>query len=160
MEGGGGEWTHTEKFWKCFLLSKYRIPLYQKREAFVAFLPFSFFLCFFLSLFFYSPSLYWGWTQGFLKCLRRKHFFQTFFQMGWKWLHQDLWNWESCGKFIGGGSIPWNGLMHANKLFFGEASSEISQRKNDFEKFKSSRRTHPLTKLNENKSFYVKYIWL
>jgi hypothetical protein len=27
--------------------------------------------------------------------------------------------------------------MHANKLFFGEASSEISQRKNDFENSKA-----------------------
>jgi hypothetical protein len=40
--------------------------------------------------------------------------------------------------------------MSIKKL--GEASSKISRRKNHFEKFKSSRRTHPLTKLNENKS--------
>jgi hypothetical protein len=34
----------------------------------------------------------------------------------------------------------------------GEASSKLSRRKNHFEKNKSSRRTHPLTNLNENKS--------
>jgi hypothetical protein len=57
-------------------------------------------------------------------------------------------------------AYPGMDLCMPINCFFGEASSEISQRKNDFEKFKSSRRTHPLTKLNENKSFYVKYIWL
>jgi hypothetical protein len=44
------------------------------------------------------------------------------------------------------------------KKCLGEASSKISCRKNHFEKFKSSRRTYPLTKLNKNKSCYVEYI--
>jgi hypothetical protein len=45
-------------------------------------------------------------------------------------------------------------------FFLGEASSKILQRKNHFEKFKYSRRTHPLIKLNKKKSCYVEYIWL
>jgi hypothetical protein len=45
-------------------------------------------------------------------------------------------------------------------FFWGEASSKMLRKKNHFEKFKSTRRTHPLTKLNENKSCYVEYIWL
>jgi hypothetical protein len=53
-----------------------------------------------------------------LKCLRRNQFFQTFFQMAWKWLHQDFLNWGRCRKFIGGGCIPQNGHMHTNKFSF------------------------------------------
>jgi hypothetical protein len=45
-------------------------------------------------------------------------------------------------------------------IFFSEASSKISRRKNHFENFKSSRRTHALTKINENKTCRVEYIWV
>jgi hypothetical protein len=100
-QNGGGENGLTRKSFENVLSSQNIEFPFFKRETFGTFLPFSF-LCFFF--FFYALSLYWGWTQGFLKCLRRKQF-QTFFQMGWKWLHQDLWNWGTCGKTIGGGCM-------------------------------------------------------
>jgi hypothetical protein len=57
------------------------------------------------------------------------NFFQTFFHMGWKWLHQDLWNWECCEKFIGGGCIPRNGLMHTNKFFWVRLAAKFCEGK-------------------------------
>jgi hypothetical protein len=56
-------------------------------------------------------------------------FFQTFFQMGWKWLHQDLWNWGSCRKLIHGGCIPRNGLMHANKFLWVRLAAKFCEGK-------------------------------
>jgi hypothetical protein len=58
------KWTHTEKFLKCFLLTKYWIPLFQNRDSwsFSSFLFFSmllslyFFYCASFSLFFYYAS--------------------------------------------------------------------------------------------------------
>jgi hypothetical protein len=61
----------------------------------------------------------------------------------WRWMHTLEWTYT-----------------RQQFSFLGEASSKILRRKYHIEKFKISRRTHPLTKLNENKSFYVKYIWL
>jgi hypothetical protein len=159
----GRKWTLTKKFWKYFLLSKYWILLFQKRETYGAFLPFSLFFSFFsmlLSLpFFYAPSLYCGWTQGFLKCLRRKQFV---FKHSFKWDGSGYTEIYEIGGVAENLSVvdayPKMDLCTPN--FFCEASSKILWRKNHFEKFKSSRRTHPLTKLNENKSCYVEYIWL
>jgi hypothetical protein len=66
--------------------------------------------------------------------------------------------WESCGN-IDGGCIPGNGLMHANTFWVRLATRVFSQRKTQFENFENSKRTHPLTKLNKNKSYYVdKYL--
>jgi hypothetical protein len=60
-----------------------------------------------------------------------------------------LWRWGSCG-YIGGGHIFWSGGMHAD-IF----NSQII-----FEKSSKLKWTHPLTKLNTNKSCYMDNIYL
>jgi hypothetical protein len=65
--------------------------------------------------------------------------------------------WENCEN-IDVGCIHRNGLMHANTFWLRLARS-FSRRKNHFEKFKNSKRTDHLTKLNKNKSYYLdKYL--
>jgi hypothetical protein len=66
-----------------------------------------------------------------------------------------LWKWGSCG-YVGGGRIFQNGAP----IFLGEASNNLSRWQIIFEKFQNSEWTHPLTKLNKNKSCYVDSIWL
>jgi hypothetical protein len=48
--------------------------------------------------------------------------------------------------------------------FWVRLATSFSRRKNQFEKFKNTKRTHPLTKLNKNKSYYVDkylgFIWI
>jgi hypothetical protein len=71
-----------EIFLKCFLLWIYWILLFSKERDFWSFSSFLFFcLCSFFS-FFCALSLYWGWTRGFLKCLRSKQFSS---QLSFKW---------------------------------------------------------------------------
>jgi hypothetical protein len=59
------------------------------------------------------------------------------------------WRWRSCG-YIGGGRKFWSGGIHAD-IFI----SQII-----FKKSSKLKWTHPLTKLNTNKSCYVNNIWL
>jgi hypothetical protein len=122
----GRKWTHMEKFWKCFLLSKYWIPLFQKRETFRAFLPLFFFYASFSLCFISLLRMNLGIFEMFEEKII---FFQTFFQMGWKWPHQDLWNWGSWGKFIDDGCIPQNGLMHANSFLFVRLAAKLCEGK-------------------------------
>jgi hypothetical protein len=49
----------------------------------------------------------------------------------------------------------YSGLELCSPIFLGEASNKIARRKNRFETFQNSKRTHPLTMLNKNKSYYV-----
>jgi hypothetical protein len=150
--------------WKSFenIFSSQNIecPFFKRERLLELFFLSPFFYASFSLFFLFSVSLL-RMNSGIFEMFEEKTIvFQTFFQMGWKWLHQNLWNWGSCRKFIGGECIPWNGLMHGNKKNLGVTSNKILWMKNYFEKFKNSRRTHPLTKLKESKSFYVEYIWL
>jgi hypothetical protein len=122
-----------------------------------------------LSLFLYAPSLE---DLAVLMLLEKKnHFFKKllFKWNGMDWLSVNIgggrifrngvmhtnmaepwsWRWESCG-YIGGGRIFQSGGMHAD-IF----SSQII-----FKKSSKLKWTHPLTKLNTNKSCYVDNIWL
>jgi hypothetical protein len=129
------------------------------KETFGAFLPFSFFRLLFLSIFPYARLFIEDELGEFWNIWGENNFFKLSFK------------WDGSGYTkiyeIGGGVENLSAVDAYPKMdlctpinFFGVASSNISRRKNHFEKFKSSRRTRPLTKLNENKSFYVEYIWL
>jgi hypothetical protein len=76
----GEKMDSHEKVLKMFSpLKILNSPFLKERD----FWSFSSFLSFFyasFSLFSYAPSLYWGWTRGFFKCLRRKHFFRLSFK--------------------------------------------------------------------------------
>jgi hypothetical protein len=96
-----------EKVLKMFSPLKMLNSPFSKERDFLSFSSF-------ISLF-YAPSLLRMNSEIFEMFVEKK--IQTFFQMGWKWLHQDLWNWGSCKKIIDGGCISLNGLMHANKFW-------------------------------------------
>jgi hypothetical protein len=155
----GRKWTYTEKFWKCLLLSKYWILLFQKRETFGAFLPFSFFLCFFFSLFSMLRLFIDDELRDFWNVWGENNFF-NFLSNGMEVATPRFMKLGELQKNYRRWMHTWNGLMHGNKKKLGQASSQISWRKNHFEKFKSTIRTHLSIKLNENKSCYMEYIWL
>jgi hypothetical protein len=99
------------------------------------------------SLFFYALSLYWGWTRGILKCLRRKQFFLNFsFKCdgsGYTKIYE-----------IGGVAVnfsvvdayPGMDLCTPIKYFLGESSSKISWRKNHLEKIQKLMKNTSLNK--------------
>jgi hypothetical protein len=137
-------------------------------------IDFSFYLKRLLELFF--PSLFFMLrllrTWRFWWYLRRKSVLQKHF---FKWpqytgggrifwngvMHANmakpwLWRWGSC-EYIGSGRIFQSGGMHAN-IYLGEASIFLVA--NHFRKVSKLKWTHPLTKLNTNKSRYADNIWL
>jgi hypothetical protein len=109
----GGE-NHIKRFLKLKCFSPLRILtsslFFETLGAFLfLFLSFSFFSLFqyFLSLFFYAPSLE---ELGVLMIFEKKdHFFKNFL---FKWLDME-WHGHDCG-YTGGGRIFRNGVMHAN----------------------------------------------
>jgi hypothetical protein len=158
--------------WSVFLLSKYWLPLLFE-EILGAFL--SPFLIIFLPLSLslslsFLCSVSWG-LGGFDDIRGEKSLLQKlrFKWNGMEWLSVNIggghifWNgvmhgnmakprsrrWGSCG-YIGGGRIFRSGCMHAD-IF----NSQII-----FKKSWKLKWTHPLTKLNTNKSCYVDNIWL
>jgi hypothetical protein len=157
----GRKWTHTEKFWNFFLLLKYWVPPFQKRETFGHFLPFSFFFYASFPLFSMLRSFIEEEPGDFWNIWGGNNFFLSF-------------KWDGSGyrKIYEIGGLAENlsavdafhGMDLCTPIIFifclGEASTKISQSKNHFEKFNSSRRTRPLTNANENMTCYVEYIWL
>jgi hypothetical protein len=144
----GEKMDSHKKVLKMFSPLKILNSPFSKERDFWSFSSFLFFSILLFLSFFYAPSLCWGWTHGFLKFLRREQFY---FKLSFKW------DGSSYTKIYEIGGVAEN-LSAADAylgmdlctpiIIFGEASSKISWRKNHFEKFKSSRRTHCLTKLN------------
>jgi hypothetical protein len=80
-----------EKVLKKFSPLKILNTPFSKEREIWSFSSFLFFVYASLSLSFLCSISLLMMNSGFLKHLRRKQIcFQTFFQMGWKWQHQDL----------------------------------------------------------------------
>jgi hypothetical protein len=166
----GRKWNHIKKFEVEVFFSSQNIdfPFYLKRLLELSFF-FSILFIPLFSLFFYAPSL--EDLGGFDDIRGETSLLQQllFKWNGVDWLSVDIgggcifrngvmhvnmakpwsWRWGSCG-YIGGGCMFWSGGMHAN-IF----NSQII-----FKKSSKLKWTHPLTKLNTNKSCSVDNIWL
>jgi hypothetical protein len=73
--------------------------------------------------------------------------------MGWKWLHHEY---ESGGITDISTMDTYSRMDLCMPIFLVRLANKISQRKKiDLKRFQNLKRTHPLTKLNINKSCYV-----
>jgi hypothetical protein len=149
VENGWGENGLTQKsFENLFSSQSIEFPFFKRERLFeLFFLCFFFYASFSFSFFLCSVSLL-RMNSGIFEMFEVKTIFFQIYKIGGVMENLSVVD-----------AYPRMDLC-TPIIFFSEASSKIWRRKNLFEKFKSSSKTHPLTKLNENKSFYVKYIWL
>jgi hypothetical protein len=137
-------------------------------------IDFPFYLKRLLELFFFlsfSCSISWG-LRGFDDIWGGNHFLKNFFSNGFNILAVDAYSgmelsMPTCLKYdYGDGGVvnilavdAYFGVEICTLIFLGEAS-KIFWVANHFWNFSKLKWTHPLTKLNTNKSFYVDNIWL
>jgi hypothetical protein len=160
----GRKWNHIKKdfwSWSIFLLSKYWLLLLFE-ETFAAFL-FSFFL---------SCSVSWG-LRGFDDIWGENHFFKNFFSDGFNILAVDAYSgMELCmptwliHDYRDGGVVDilvvnaYSRVEVCTPIFLGGVSKKNSRWQIIFKKISKLKWTHPSTKLNTNKSYYMDNIWL
>jgi hypothetical protein len=99
-----GENRLTRKSFENVFSSQHIEFPFFKTERLLELFFLSLFSMLFFSLFLCSDSLLRMNSRIFEMFEEKK--IQTFFQMGWKWLYQDLCNWGICEKFIDSGCIP------------------------------------------------------
>jgi hypothetical protein len=73
--------------------------------------------------------------------------------MGWKWLHHENENWGVVGIST---VDAYSGINLYTAIFWVTLATRFHKgKKVDFKRFQNSKITHPLTKINMNKSCYV-----
>jgi hypothetical protein len=139
-----------QKFEVKMFFSSLKIFIASSWETFGALL--FLFSILFLVFFFSSNSLFWEWLRDFGD-IWGENKLQIFF--GWD--GSDYTMNMKVGEVVGISAVnTYPGMDLCMPIFLGEASDKISQRnKIDLKRFQNSKRTHILTKLNTNKSWYV-----
>jgi hypothetical protein len=152
------KWTHVKRFWSwnVFLLSKYWFPLFIYRDSWSFSFSFLFFQYFLFLSFFSRLRLFEDF--GILMINEEKNTLQKFL-FRWnvmEWLSHDYGN----GGVVDISVVDAYFRMElCTPILLDEPSKKFGWQI-IFEKFQNSQWSHPLTKLNINKSCYVDSIWI
>ena len=149
MDSYKNEVENFLQLWKLYpfphvRLLKLFLPLFFDTFSSSFFFSFSLYIFFMLRLF-----IRWWYAKIFEIYMSRRIFklaSMRWLHHGWKIFRKwwSYWRWMHNPEWI-----------YARQYFWVRLANKFSRRSNHFEKFQNSKRTHPLTKLNNNNSCYV-----